>query len=137
VLTTGQRRLAVPGTIQEMAAQSEPRRAALAEAEFDQPALSGKDTDREQAAALTGEGALDAFDDRGNRTAVILEAVNAVLDLDPGLAALVLVEGAFISVLEPPPSADVVDQDQVKIRPAGSNIVDQALETGPAGRILT
>ena len=34
---------------------------------------------------------------------------------------------------QPPPSANVVDQDQVKIRPAGSNIVDQALETGPAG----
>ena len=132
VLAAGQRCLAVSGTIQEMAAQSEPRRTALAEPKLDQPTLPGKDTDGEQAATLASEGALDALDDRGNRTAVILEAVNAIFNPDAGLAALILVEGALVGVLEASPTADVVDQDQVEIRPPGSNIVDQALEAGSA-----
>ncbi len=47
-------------------------------------------------------------------------------------AALMLGEGALVGVLEASPTADVVDQDQVEIRPPGSDIVDQALEAGSA-----
>lgn len=51
------------GLIHKDAAQPEPGRAALPEAEFDQTALAGKDLGRQLPAIFAGHGALDALDD--------------------------------------------------------------------------
>jgi hypothetical protein len=42
--------------------QTKAGRAALTKAQFDQPALTGKDLGREFPAVFTGHGAFDAFD---------------------------------------------------------------------------
>jgi hypothetical protein len=70
----------------------------------------------------------DALDDGGDRRTVILELLGAVGDLDAGAAADVLVIGALIGVLESPPAADVVDQDDLKIGFARLDITDQLLQ---------
>ena len=56
-------------------------------------------------------GALDAFDDSRNRTAIVIELLRAVLDCDPSALADVLVVGTFIRVLETSPAANVVNED--------------------------
>ncbi|MNS66354.1 hypothetical protein D3C72_995640 [compost metagenome] len=54
------------------------------------------------------------------------------MDGDAGLAAQVLVVGAFIGVLEPPPATDVVDEDGLEVGPPGLDIGQQPLERVPA-----
>ena len=88
---------------------------ALAVPVLDQAALAGEDLGRQLAAVLAGHRPLDALDDRRDRAAVVLELLGAVVDLDAGAAAEVLVVGALVGVLEPAPAADVVDEDRAEI----------------------
>ena len=89
--------------------------AALAKAQLDQPALPCEDLGGQLAAVLAGHRALDALDDGGDRAAVVLELLGAVVDVDAGPLADVLVVGALVGVLEAAPAADVVDEDGVEV----------------------
>src|ERR1035441_10475469 len=81
------------------------RGTSLTEPQFDKVALADKDLGRQFAAVFAGHGALYAFDDCRDRTAVILKLLGTVVDVDLGAAAEVFVVGAFISVLKASPSA--------------------------------
>ena len=100
--------------IHESSAQSEAGRSALPEAEFDQPALTGEHLRGKLAAVFPGHGALDAFDDGGDRAAIVVELLGAILDLDAGPLADELVVSAFVRILEAPPTANIVDKMVLK-----------------------
>jgi len=85
------------------------RRAALSEAQLDQPALAGEHLGRQLAAVLPSHRSFHALDDGGAQTSVILKLLGAILDVDACAPTDVFVVGAFISVLEPAPTADVID----------------------------
>ena len=102
-------------------------RTTLAKAELDQAALAGEDLGGELAAVLTGHRTLDALDDGGDRAAVILKLLGAVLHPDPGTAADVLVVGALVGILEAAPAADIVDQDGAVVGAARPHIVQHQL----------
>jgi len=102
--------------------------ATLAVAQFDQPALAGEHLGRQFPAVFTGHRPFDALDDGGHRRAVVLELLGAVGNLDAGAAADVLVVGALVGVLETPPAADVVDQDDLEVRLARLDLLDQPLQ---------
>ena len=104
------------------------RRAALSEAQLDQPTLAGEHFGRQLSAVLACHGALDALHDGRHRRAVVFELLGAVGDLDAGAAADVLVVRTLVGVLKPAPSADVVDQDDLEVGAAVLNVGDQALQ---------
>ena len=112
--------LRLPLLVDQLPPQAEAGRAALPEAELDQPALPCEDLGRQLAAVLAGHRPLDALDDRGAQAAVVLELLGAVVDRDAGSLADVLVVGALVGVLEAAPAADVVDEDRAEIGAAGS-----------------
>ena len=76
--------MAVAGLVDEAAAQSISRWAALAVAKLNQTALPGEHLDGQFPAVFASHRALDAFDDGGDRAAIILELLGAVLDADAG-----------------------------------------------------
>jgi hypothetical protein len=51
-----------------------------------------------------------------------------VLDHDPFASADVFVVGGLVRILEAPPAADVIDQDDLEIGITGLDITDQALQ---------
>ncbi|MNE64665.1 hypothetical protein D3C80_1600870 [compost metagenome] len=115
-----------------MPAQAKAGRAALPVPQIDEAALAGEDLGRQLTAVLPGHRPLHALDDGRGEAAVILELFGAVVHGDAGLAAQVLVVGAFIGVLETPPAADVVDEDGLEVGPPGLDIGQQPLERVPA-----
>src|SRR5262249_6606239 len=78
-------------------------------------------------------GPLDALDDGRGRAAVVLELLGAVVDLDAGALAQVLVVGALVGVLEAAPAADVVDQDGPVVGATGLHVVDHLPQRVAAG----
>ena len=102
--------------VNEHTAQSIPSRSTLAVAELNQSALPGEHLGGQFPAVLTGHGPFDALDNGGHRGAVILKLLGTVGDLNAGTSAPVLVVRAFVRVLEPTPPADVIDQNDRKVR---------------------
>ncbi len=96
--------------------------------QFDQPALASEHLGREFPAVLAGHGALDALDDGRDWRAVVVELLGDVFDEDAFAAAEMLVVGRLVRILEAPPAADVIDQDDLEIDIAGLDILDQALQ---------
>ena len=82
---------------------------------------------------FTGREPLEALEHRGDRTAIVLELLGAVLDANIGPPADVLVVGALVGILKAPLAANVVDQDHVEISAAGLHVVDQTLQRITAG----
>src|SRR5690606_33445267 len=77
---------------------------------------------------LAGHGPLNALYDGRADAAVVFELLSAVVDADAGLSADELVVGAFIRVLEPPPAADVIDQDGREFGLSAAHVCDQLLQ---------
>ena len=102
--------------------------AALPVAELDQPALAGEHLDRQLARVLAGHRPLDPLDDGRDRRAVVGELLGAVVHGDAGALADVLVVGALVGVLEPPPAADVVDQHHLEVGAPALDVGDQPLQ---------
>ena len=71
---------------------------------------------------------LTVFQQVGADAAVVFELLAAVVDADPGARADMLVVGPFISILKPAPAADVIDQNSLEIRLAGSDFGHQVLQ---------
>src|SRR5262249_35922139 len=100
-LAAGQYTLVFTGLVDEHPAQAVAGRAALAVAEFDEPALATEHLGRQLPAVLAGHRPLDALDDGGGGAAVVVELLGAIMHLDAGPLAQVLVVGALVGVLEP------------------------------------
>jgi len=128
LLPAVQKPLRFAGLVDEHAAEAESRRASLAITEFDQPALPLEDLGREFPAVLSGHGPFDALDDRRGRPTVVLELLRAVMHVDPGTLAEVLVEGRLVGILKPAPPADVVDEDRLEIDRPRLHLGDHSLE---------
>jgi hypothetical protein len=58
----------------------------------------------------------------------LLELLGAVLDGDAGFSADELIIGALVSVLKPPPSTDIIDENRREIGGAVPDIKDQLLQ---------
>src|SRR5690606_16597699 len=58
--------------------------------------------------------------------------LGAILDIDPGALADLLVIPALVGILEPAPAADVVNEDDGKVGRAALHVVDQPLKGVPA-----
>ena len=71
---------------------------------------------------------LDGFQKVGADAAVVFELLATIVDPDPGTSADMLVVGPFIGILKPTLAADVIDQNGLEIRLAGSNLGHQALQ---------
>ena len=123
-----ERSLGLTILIDEHAAQSEPCRTPLAVTHLDELALALEHLGGQLAAVFAGHRPLHALDNGGHRTAVILELFGAVLDLNTGALADVLVVRTLIGILEPAPPADVVDEDRLVVHIAGLNILEETLE---------
>jgi predicted lysophospholipase L1 biosynthesis ABC-type transport system permease subunit len=80
---------------------------------------------RKLSAVFRSHYSLDVLDDARHRTAVIVELLGAVRDLDASLFAYEFVMRAFIDVLKAAPSAYIVDQDMVEFGMARPNIIEQ------------
>ncbi len=104
----------------------------MAVAELDEPTLAREDLRRELAAVFPGHGALHAFDDGGDRRAVILKLLSAVDHPHAGATALVFVEGALVRVLEATPARDVIDKQSFEVDALALDVVDQPLQGFPA-----
>jgi hypothetical protein len=102
--------------------------AALAEAQFDQSALTGEYFRRQLAAVFPRHRAFDRLDDGRGDAAVIFELLGAISDLDTGTPANVFVVGALVRVLEPAPAAHVVDQNRFEPRGTAFDINQQLLQ---------
>lgn len=121
-----------PLTPAQHLAEPEPGRAALPEAEFDQPALPDEHVGRKLAAVSARHHPFDAFDDRRAGAPVVLELLSTVIDGDVRPVANVLVVCAFIGVLEPSSAADVVDKDRLEAGLASLHILEALLQGVPA-----
>ena len=130
VLTTGQSGFRGACVVDELASQAEPGRAALAVTQLDEAALPGEHLCRKLAAVFPSHGTLDALDDGGDWAAIVLEAICAVLDGNAGALAKILVVGALIRILEAPPAAHVVDEDQAGVGPTLTDVVEERLQAG-------
>ena len=128
VLAPRQLALDRSGLIDQHTPQPIASRAALPKTQFDQPALPGEHLGREFATVFAGHRPFDAFDDGGDRRAIILELFGTVGHLNSRTATDVLVVGAFICILESAPTADVVDQNDLKIDVTGLDVFDQLLQ---------
>lgn len=106
-------------------AQAIAGRATLTKTLLDQPALSSEHLRREFAAVLARHGALHALDDGGDGAPVVRELLGAVLDFDVRPAADVFVVGRLVRILEPAPSADIVDEDDLEVGGPGLDLSDQ------------
>lgn len=120
-----------PLTPAQHLAEPEPGRAALPEAEFDQPALPDEHVGRKLAAVSARHHPFDAFDDRRAGAPVVLELLSTVIDGDVRPVANVLVVCAFIGVLEPSSAADV-DKDRLEAGLASLHILEALLQGVPA-----
>jgi hypothetical protein len=116
------------GLVNKPAAQPISRGATLAETELDQTALAREDLDREFPAVFAGHRALNALDDGGDRTSVILELLGAILHADASALADIFVVSALVRILKPAPAADVVDEDGRKIGHSMLDVFDQLLQ---------
>lgn len=86
--------------------------------------MPDKDLGRQLAAVLASHCSLDAFDDRRDGTAIVLELFRTVMDSDLCTPANVLIVSAFIRILEPPPAANVVDEDRTEVGLACFHVLD-------------
>ncbi len=118
--------------IDEKTPQTKPGWAALAKALLDQAALPGEDLAGQLPAVFASHGALEPLEHRGHGAAVVFKLFGAIVDVDPCAPADVLVVGAFICVLEAAPSADVVDKNDVEIRPSRRDRFNQLFQGFPA-----
>lgn len=91
---------------------------------LDEAALAGEDLGRQLATVLACRRTLRPLHDGRHWAAAIFELLGAVLNGDAGAPANVLVVGALAGVLEPRPTAYVVDQDPGEIRGTVLNILD-------------
>src|ERR1019366_8321788 len=120
--------LRVTCLIDEHSAKAESGGAALPEADLNQAALTLEDLGGELAAVLARHRALDGLDDGRADGPVVRELLGAVLHRDAGFLARVLVESALIGILEPPPAADVVDQDRREVGVPGPHDIEDLFE---------
>ena len=123
-----QRALRVAVFIDKHPAQAVSSRTALAVAQLHQSALPGKDLHRKLPAVFARHDPLDGLQKVRADAAVVFELLAAIVDADPGTGADMLVIGPFISILKPTPAADVIDQNGLEIRLAGSDLCHQVLQ---------
>ena len=128
VFATRQLALDRAGLVDQHAPQAVSGWPALPKAQLDQAALPGEYLGRQLPAVFASHRTLDALDDGGHGRAVVLELLGAVGDLNSGAAADVLVIGALVSVLKPTPAAHVIDQDDLEVRVARFDVLDQLLQ---------
>jgi hypothetical protein len=87
--------------------------------------LARKYLGRQLSAVLPGHGALHAFDDGRDWTAVVVELLGAILDLDASLLADELVVSALVRILEAPPTTHIVHQNDSEVGLARGHIGDE------------
>lgn len=119
------------GLIDQNASQPVASRATLAETQLNQAALPSEYLGRQLAAVFASHRTLDALDDGRHRRTVVFELLCAVRDLDARATADVFVIGALIGVLESAPAADVIDQNDLEVRAACLDVLDQLLQRPP------
>lgn len=118
LLATGQLALRAAVLVDQNPPQPVSGGAALAIAKLHEAALPGEDLHRQLAAVFARHHALDGFQEVRADAAVVLELLAAVVDPDAGTGTYVLVVGAFVGILKPAPTADVVDEDGLEVGPA-------------------
>ena len=87
-----------------------------------------EDLYRKLAAVFARHHPLDGFQKVGADAAVVFELLAAIVNADPGARADMLVIRPFISILKPAPAADIIDQNGLEIRLAGSDLGHQVLQ---------
>src|SRR5205823_2632079 len=114
--------------IDQKAAESKARHAALPEAQLDEMLLTDEDLLGELEAVHPSEDPHDPLLHVRAEAAIVLELLTTIEDVDPGVPAQVFVVAAPVDVLKPAPSAHVVDEDDREIDLAPLHIIDQLLE---------
>src|ERR1700720_4628845 len=105
------------------------RLAIEAVAHLDQPGLAGEHLAGQLAAIFASHRPLYSLDDGRGDASVIFELLGAIPDLDTGAPANVFVVGALVSILEPTPAADVVDEYGFETRGFALDIGQQSLQS--------
>jgi hypothetical protein len=124
----GQYTLRCASFIEELSPQAEPRRSPWSKAQLDQPALADESLVAEIPAVLPRHDPFDAFEDIGADTSVVPELLGAVFHRDAGAFADVFVMGTLVGVLDPAPTADVVDEDNGEVGAPWPHIIQQPLQ---------
>jgi hypothetical protein len=115
MLGTGQDAFSLSAMVSEHASKPKTRRTALMKAQFNKPALAVEHLHGKLPAIFAGREPLKAFEHRGNRAAIILELLGAVLNTNVSAPADVFVVGALVGILKPPPAAHVIDENHLEI----------------------
>ncbi|MNJ48947.1 hypothetical protein D3C77_441580 [compost metagenome] len=111
MLPTCQNGLGLSTLIKQLTSQSIPRRTTLPITQLNQARLASKHFDGKLPAVLTSHHAFHAFDDAGNRGAIIDELLGTILNPHTALSAMHFVTGTYIGILKASPPADVIHQN--------------------------
>src|SRR3954447_4993316 len=108
----------------QLPSEAEGEGSADAIAEAGNTALTGVNLDGKLSAVFGGHYPLDVLDDARKQAAIIVELFGTVGYADAVLFADEFIMRALVDVLEPPPSADVVNQNMSEIRAPRLSVVD-------------
>jgi hypothetical protein len=114
--------------VDQSAPQAIPGGTSLSEAHLDQPGQAGEYLAGQLAAVFASHRPLYRLDDGRGDASVIFELLGAIPDLATGSPANVFVLGALVSILEPTPAADVVDEYGFETRRFALDIGQQLLQ---------
>src|ERR1019366_10068102 len=121
--------------VDQLTPQAIAGRAALSKPHLDEAALAREHLHRELAAVFRSHGALQSLEHRRRHAAVVLELLCAVVNADPSSLENILIVRALIHVLEPTPTAYVIDEEGSEIRPFGFDIRHELVQAVAAGNI--
>src|ERR1035437_6300526 len=121
--------------VDQLAPQAIAGRSTLSKPHLDEAALAREHLHRELAAVFRSHGALQSLEHRRRHAAVVLELLCAVVNADPSSLENILVVRALIHVLEPTPTAHVIDEEGSEIRPFGFDIRHELVQAVAAGNV--
>src|SRR2546423_3059888 len=116
--------LGIQVLVNQLPAEAEGEGTADAIAKAGNTALTGMDLDGKLPAPLGRHRPLHVLGHARYETAVIVELLGAVGDLDAVVFADDLVVSALVDILKPTPAADVVNQDMAEVSAPGLDVVD-------------
>ncbi len=111
-----------------LSAQPERRLATLREPESGLVALRPRDAGRQLPAVFGGHDTLHRLENGGERPAIILEGLGAVMNLHPCFAADIFIMRRLIGILKAPPATDVEHENCVEPGGPRQHVREQLLQ---------